>query len=105
MTTDEKLGKLSILVGSNVPEDILLTYLNIAKEKVLNRVYPFERQVDEVPIKYEHIQLEVACYILNKRGAEGETSHNENGVSRSYASADVPDEMFNEIVPYGGLIK
>lgn len=105
MTIDEKLEKLNVLVGGSVPEDILLTYLNIANEKVLNRVYPFERPTNEVPTKYEHIQLEVACYLVNKRGAEGETSHNENGVSRSYASADVPDEMFSEIVPFGGLFR
>ncbi len=104
MTTDEKLAKLSILVGNDVPEDIMLTYLDIAKEKVLNRVYPFERKSEDVPTKYEHIQLNVACYLINKRGAEGETSHNENGVNRSYANPDVPDEYFHEIVPFGGLI-
>lgn len=103
MTLDEKLERLSILVGENVSEEILSTYLDIAKEKVLNRLYPFERRSDEVPSKYEHIQLDVACYLINKRGAEGEISHNENGISRSYESADVPDSMFSEIVPFGGL--
>lgn len=105
MTLDEKLEKLSILVGENVSGEILSTYLDIAKEKVLNRLYPFERLTDDVPEKYEHIQLNVACYLINKRGAEGETSHNENGVNRSYENADVPDSMFNELVPFGGLFR
>jgi len=51
------------------------------------------------------LQLEIATYLLNKRGAEGQTAHSENGISRSYESADVPSSMLNQIVPHCGIIK
>lgn len=42
--------------------------------------------------------------MLNKRGAEGQTSHTENGVTRQYESADVPSSMLKAITPYCGVI-
>ena len=59
----------------------------------------------EVPVQYEHLQLEIAIYMLNKRGAEGQTSHSENGISRSYENADIPKSMLMSITPNVGVIK
>ena len=42
--------------------------------------------------------------MISKRGAEGETSHSENGVSRSYASAGVSEELLREITPKVGVV-
>ena len=39
-----------------------------------------------------------------KRGAEGETAHSENGVSRTYASANVSEDLLKEITPKGSVI-
>lgn len=44
-------------------------------------------------------QLEIAVYLYNKQGAEGETQHDENGVKRTYESASVPDSMLSDISP------
>ena len=33
--------------------------------------------------RYSYLQVEIATYLLNKRGGEGELSHSENGISRS----------------------
>ena len=46
-----------------------------------------------------------AVYLLNKRGAEGETAHSENGISRSYESADIPESMLSGIIPFAGVFK
>ena len=40
--------------------------------------------------------------MLNKRGAEGEVSHTENGISRTYEKADIPTSMLRTIVPHCG---
>ena len=85
-------------------DDILNSYLNVAGQKILNRAYPYDDTVTEVPRRYCVLQCEIAAYLLNKRGAEGEISHSENGISRMYENADVPDSMLNEVMSHCGLI-
>ena len=104
MTRYEKLHNLAILVeDSDANQELLSIYLDIAKTIILNKAFPFGNQPEDVPSKYENIQLNVACYLYNKRGAEGEVVHNENGISRTYESADVPDSMLSGITPYAGV--
>lgn len=82
--------------------DTINAYLTIAGQKIISKAYPFNQSVTEVPARYELLQCEIAAYLLNKRGAEGETVHNENGIHRHYGSADVPDDMMKQVVPYCG---
>ena len=50
--------------------------------------------------KYSNLICKMALYSLTKMGAEGETSHQENGINRVYQSAnDYPDDLLNEITP------
>ena len=104
MSDTEKLIMLRVMVGDNGSlewsDDVLLTYLTIAGRKIINRAYPFREDVDIVPKRYGILQCEIACYLLNKRGAEGETSHSENGISRAYGSADVPESMLSDVIPF-----
>ena len=58
----------------------------------------------EVPEQYSYLQVEIATYLLNKRGGEGELSHSENGISRSYENGDVPESMMRQIVPMAGVL-
>ncbi len=99
MTTEVMKSRLSALTGET-DEDILLTFLDIAAEKILEKCYPFHHGKRNVPARYHSTQLEIAAYLLNKRGAEGETSHSENGINRSYESASVPDSMLKGVVPF-----
>ena len=59
----------------------------------------------EVPTKYHHLQIEIAGYMLNKRGAEGQTAHTENGIVRQYENADIPASMLRTVTPFCGVIK
>lgn len=109
MTDAEKLTMVRVM--SNVSDDtddwsddILLTYLAMAGRKIIDRAYPYDDTVEVVPRRYELLQCEIAVYLLNKRGAEGETSHSENGISRSYEKADVPESMLSVITPFCGVI-
>lgn len=92
-------SRLSALTGET-DDTILLTYLDIAGDKILAKCYPFRHDKRVVPPRYHSTQLEIAVYLLNKRGAEGETSHNENGINRSYESASVPASMLKSVVPF-----
>ncbi len=104
--TISKLEQLKSLLGiSGTDEDaLLLTLLSIAAQKILNRVYPYDSTVTEVPARYEAKQVEIAVYLYNKRGAEGQIVHNENGINRTYESADVPESLMRGITPYVGVI-
>ena len=104
MTKAEKLQLLRAMVGESDTEEVLLAYLNIAGSKIISRAYPYNTEVTEVPTRYEYLQCEIAAYLLNKRGAEGQLIHSENGISRSYGSADVPTAMLNAITSVVGVI-
>lgn len=105
MTESEKLTALKAMVGGSDTDEVLSTYLMLAGRKIITRAYPYDPDVTEVPVQYEHLQLEIAIYMLNKRGAEGQTSHSENGISRSYENADIPKSMLRSITPNVGVIK
>ena len=104
MTQAEKLELLRAMVGKSDPEEVLLAYLNIAGNKIINRAFPYDPEATEVPKRYDFLQCEIASYLLNKRGAEGQTSHSENGISRSYESADVPESLLGAVTPMVGVI-
>ena len=108
MTDVEKIALLRAMIDR--PDDaegwsdtVLNAYLTIAGQKILNRAYPYDDTVTDVPRRYSYLQCEIAAYLLNKRGAEGETAHSENGISRSYENADVPDSMLQDVVPHCGV--
>ena len=98
MTDEEKLTMLKSMT-EETDNDVLSTYLTLAKGVVLSRAYPYTEE-DKVPAKYDTVHVEIAAYMLNKRGAEGETAHSENGVSRSYEDGDIPPAAANP--SYGG---
>lgn len=104
MTEEEKLQFVS---ATNIDEtkDVVSAYLKIAGQKILARAYPYNPEITEVPDKYATLQCEIAVYLINKQGAEGQTAHSENSISRSYENADVPVSMLNAITPYCGVIK
>lgn len=105
MTESEKLTALKAMVGGSDTDEVLSTYLMLAGRKIIAKAYPYDPDVTIVPVQYEHLQLEIATYMLNKRGAEGQTSHSENGISRSYENADIPKSMLRSITPNVGVIK
>lgn len=105
MTPEEQLVILKSMVGNDDSDEVLLAYLSLAGRKIINRAFPFKRDTTEVPSEYTALQVEIAAYLLNKRGAEGETSHSENGISRQYENGDVPESMLKSITPYCGVIR
>ena len=105
MNDAEKLSMLRVMVGQpatdgNWSDAVLNSYLEIAGDKIIKRAYPYDDTVTEVPRRYGILQCEIATYLLNKRGAEGESAHSENGISRTYENADVPESLMCEIIPH-----
>lgn len=104
MTITEKVVILRDMTKSEDNDKTLAAYLALAGKAVCNRCYPYDETKTEVPRRYAMDQIEIAAYLLNKRGAEGQLSHSENGISRSYEAASIPESMLKRITPYCGVV-
>lgn len=103
MTEIDKISMVTAMTGET-NEATVLAYLDIAGSKICHKAYPFAETEMNVPPKYDYTQVEIAVYLLNKRGAEGETSHSENGISRTYENADIPASLLREVLPMASVI-
>ncbi len=103
MTQDGKLELLQTLTGEE-NRDVLLAYLKLARGVVLRKLYPFGDGTENIPSCYHTTQVEIAAYMLNKRGAEGETSRTENGVTCVYEDGDIPPTLLRRITPMAGVL-
>ena len=99
-----QLERLKIRITENVSDIELEDLLESAKAVILSRRFPFGEHPEDVEAKYKDLQIRIAVEMFNKRGAEGETAHSENGVSRSYASANVSEDLLKEITPKAGVV-
>ena len=83
----------------------IAVYLSFAKERILKKLYPFRDTSEmEVPTMHAGLQCKIASYLYSKQGAEGQTVHNEGDIRRTFESADVPDSMLKEVMPFGEVI-
>lgn len=107
MDKSEMLMELRLITEADDDDSVLFSYLEQAKNVILTRMYPYmnDEEYDgmTVPKRYEYNQLRIAAFLLNKRGAEGQTQHIENGIHRNYNNADVPEEMMRGILPRVGI--
>lgn len=109
MTTEEKIAFMRA-VGNmtdtvRFKDAVLSAFLDLAADAILEKMYPFGVPEDAtIPERYERKQCNIAVYLYNRQGSEGETYHSENGINRTYASANVPDDMLKGIVPLGKVL-
>lgn len=97
------LAKTLLGLTGTTEDTLLLAFLSIAGTKILQRAYPFGTALEDVPLRYLNLQVEIVVYLYNKRGAEGQTVHNESGVSRQYENGDIPNSLLWSIAPSIGL--
>lgn len=105
MTQSEKLNMLQTMVPDETDTALLSTFLELAGAEIIVRCYPYAPEKTDIPPQYEELQLRIAAYHVNKMGAEGQTSHSENGIVRQYESADTPASYLNRITPFVGVIR
>lgn len=99
-----QLERLKIRITEDVTDNELEDILESAKAVILSRRFPFGEQPTEIEERYKDLQIRIAVEMFNKLGAEGEISHSENGVSRSYSSTSVSEELLREITPKAGVV-
>ena len=104
MTDAEKVQiTMGLISDMSISEQDAKTYLTIAADRILNRVYPFGSMPSVLPDRYAMTQIQLAVRMIARIGGEGEISHSENGVSRSYDSVDDEDIM-RTLTPYVGVV-
>lgn len=103
----DQLTKLKVLLGirDTSHDEELNVYLDLSGRAIINKAYPFDDSVEVVPKKYEPLQVEIAVMLWNKRGAEGENYHAENGINRTYDSSYIPKDMLKQVIPFCGVIR
>lgn len=95
-----QLEMLKAFMPDITDETLLKAALERAKLVILNRRYPFGYPAwTEVEPQYEDVQLSIAIELVSRMGAEGETAHSENGVSRSFENAGVSESLLRQVVP------
>ena len=103
MTNAENIALVKAMIGDDTTDKTISAYLTLAGQKICRYAFPFDDTVSEVPEQYSAVHVEAAVYMLNKRGAEGQTDHNENGIARTYETGDLPKSLLNNITPMVGM--
>lgn len=98
------LERLKMRTGE-ADEALLSDCLDSARNAILARRFPYQIWPEDVPIQYVDLQFRIALDLYNKIGAEGQLGHSENGVSRSFESSWISDQLLREVTPLVGVPK
>ena len=99
----DNLARLKL--RTNEPDEaILRDCRESAKAAIMARRYPFQEWPYELERRYLDLQFRCAMDIYAKIGAEGEISHNENGVNRGYESSWISESLLQEVTPLAGRV-
>ena len=103
MTDFEKREALATMLAPDTDTDeVLDAVLDVAGAMILNKMYPFGYEpFAEIPARYERLQIMLAAEVYNQRGAEGQMSHSENGISRSWSENN---RLLKQVMPHCGSV-
>lgn len=104
MSESEKIELVKVFINDvAVTDNEITAYLSLAARRMTERLYPFGREPDTLPDKYGQMQCELCVRMIARRGGEGEISHSENGISRTYGSVD-DEDILGRLTPYVRVI-
>lgn len=98
-----QLAALKLMLGDDASEysdDLLNAYLSLASDKIIKKRFPFDKTQTILPTQYDKLQVELACVYASQSGIEGESSHTEGSVTRTYRSEG---EIMRDVIPYVGI--
>ena len=104
----EIVNRMRTLTGENNLA-LLTEYVVTAKSAINSRRFPYhswptdDRGETYVESRYRDLQLRIAIDLYNKAGAEGQTSHSENGIARKYESSWISEQLLSEVTPIARL--
>lgn len=99
------LERMKLRLPREPDENVFKDYIESAQAAICNRRFPFGStltQREEYLDGMQDLVFRCAYAMYLKRGGEYESSHTENGVSRSWTSEGIPTELLSEVVPLVG---
>lgn len=99
----DNLERMKLRTGeSNIA--VLRDCLDSARAAIMARRYPYGEWPDELESRYLDLQYRIAIDLYNKTGAEGQTGHTENSISRTWESSWISESLLQEVTPLAGMV-
>lgn len=92
-------------IAGQYPSPLLIDFV-IEKYKQ-HRNYPSSFTAERIEADMTEHLATMAMAVVDlfmKAGAEGETSHSENGTSRSYENAYISNSVFKDVLPFVNIL-
>lgn len=89
------LEKLKLILGIKLDDESEDSLLTLMLEDAVQDVLTWTNRTD-LPLSLESVVRQVVVIRYNKQGAEGQTSHSEGGISRSFE--DLPKGLQQSIL-------
>lgn len=105
MTDAQMIELIKTIIGdSSADENELSSYLDLAKDAIVHRLYPIDvPEGYSMESRYDRLACRIAADMYLRRGAEGETVHIENGLHRTYRSTNW-EELLMYVTPYAKVM-
>lgn len=96
---DLALLKSKLLIDGSEQDALLEVLIEQAKDIVTKEYFGYADIPEQwvFPESFTYVGLEVATYLYNKVGIEGQVSHKEQGIERVYAEGGVPRHLFDQL--------
>lgn len=106
MTLNEKIDHIMLLLDDDsISGEKIEAYLTLAEKAILSHRYGRSpKNVTVVPEEYEYVQIQAVIVGLSISGAEGQTSHSENGISRIFKYPEMVDYIHRNVPAYVGVL-
>jgi len=108
MTDAEKLSQLKALlqITDTTQDATLAVYLTLARDEILSWLYSGKTPegVTDVPARYIPTQIQAVVVGYSQSGADGQLSHSENGISRTFKHEDMVAYVRSRVIPFVGVL-
>ena len=103
MTEENQIKKMRLEILKDVEnsklDEIFKLKLEDAKWVALDTLYPFNKEITELPERYSNWQVRCAIELYNAMGQEGYSSYEENVLSYTKTGGLVSTTLMNELTP------
>ena len=107
MSDTEKLSMVKSMLGfeDTSEDEKLMAYLTASQKEILGWRYSYCEEIPtEIPAEYEMTQVVAVIAGYSQSGAENQTSHSENGISRTFKYEDMIAYIRSHVTPFVGVI-